>query len=275
MHEDFTHSGAPGRMQDTAVAQGGFLLACTVDAAMTVAAGEAELPESAVAVTEAKITFLAPGRIGELECKVMLRQMGGRVGFADVVAMQGGKVLLTSSVTMELTRKPFTNAPSFLPSLPGIPRPPTARMSPESQSILETDPYTSPAFKLDSLFFRSDWWFFDLERCRSWTDYSPAASLADGQENVQEGFLAAMMDNAMGMLYGACKKWENALAPTLELQARFFRPVRHGMKIQGFSRLLHMSPQIAHVETEFFQDGERCAAGTSSILMTYKPMPKL
>lgn len=280
MHEDFTHSGIPGRLQETAVAQGGFLLACVTDAATTVVASETRLPESAVGVSETKITFLAPGRIGQLECKVTLQQLGGRIGFVDVVGTQGGKVLLTSSVTLELTRKPFTNVPAFLPSLQlGIPSPPAAEMSSESRRLLEMNPWKqnpdAPLINKLWTFFGADCWFFDVEGGRAWTNYSPAASLADAHGNIQEGFLAALMDNAMAFLLRASRKWEGGPAPTVELQARFFRPVCHGKTIEAFSRILHVSPRIAHVETEFFQDGERCATATSSLLTTYKPTPKL
>ncbi|MCH7617778.1 MAG: PaaI family thioesterase [Chloroflexi bacterium] len=83
------------------------------------------------------------------------------------------------------------------------------------------------------------------------------------QGSVQGGFIAAMLDDAMGP--AAFTSLEpGQFAPTLELKVNFYRPVSAGTVIAE-GRVVHRTRRILFLEGRLFgEDGELAAGATAT-----------
>ncbi len=79
-------------------------------------------------------------------------------------------------------------------------------------------------------------------------------SFTNGMGNVQGGFLAVMLDSAMGAALATVLA-EGEAPPTLEMKVSFIKPAKVGT-IVGTARVVHRSRSVAFVEGEL-----HCPAG--------------
>jgi uncharacterized protein (TIGR00369 family) len=115
--------------------------------------------------------------------------------------------------------------------------PPAGRLLGWSPLLLE------PGFARVGYIAREDW-------------YNP-------QGTVQGGFIAAMLDDAMGpALFTALEPGQ--FAPTLELKVTFFRPVQAGV-ITAEGRVVHRTKRVAFLEGRLYtNEGELAASATAT-----------
>jgi acyl-coenzyme A thioesterase PaaI-like protein len=285
MQAAFTHSGQPGKMEETAIVQGGFLAAALNDAGTTWAhladsskekeheKGRASPSLLTVKVLESKVSYLLPVRIGALTCEVVVRRLGGSIGYVEVVAVQQGKTLATASLTLMLTRKPFANVNKhqLQPLRPQLaPR----AFTQESQKLLTSGVLTSGEQQSGPSqlgeFFGSTHQALDLHQGTLWSEMAISQSSCDENGHVQSGFVSAMLDNAMAMLFLLFRRWEGVSAPTIEMSTKIYSPVEPPpTKTQLVTRIVHISNQVAFLEAELFQDDQLKAKSDSAIIMTY------
>jgi len=95
-------------------------------------------------------------------------------------------------------------------------------------------------------------------------------TFTNGTGNVQGGFLAAMLDSAMGAaLSTVLLKGETP--PTLEMKINFIKPAKIG-RIAGSGRVLHRGRSVVFVEGELrSESGILLATGTSTNLIRLRP----
>lgn len=99
--------------------------------------------------------------------------------------------------------------------------------------------------------------------------FTARESFCNGMGNIQGGFLAAMLDDAMGPALFTLLDDEQ-FAPTLELKVSFLRPARPGTMIAE-GRVVHAGRSIAFLEgTLATEQGEiiATASATARILTT-------
>ena len=266
-------------MQSTAIVQGGFLAACQIDAATQAIHHSQADPLHSVTVMESKVTYLLPARIGVLLCVVVLRRVGGRVGFVEVLAYQQEKLLVTLSTTLILERKkPFahTNATS-LTSIPQLPHPranteeATALLSLSRMQKKSASKESKENFNL-ATFFNSHHHAFDLMSGTLWSEMVISNQAMDEEGYIQAGFVSAMVDNCMATAFMGFRRWQVMYAPTLELQTHYFHKIKGSCKAEFVTRIVHMDNQFGYLEVELFQNGILMAKGESTLLMTYSKM---
>ncbi|HEY8765842.1 MAG TPA: PaaI family thioesterase [Dehalococcoidia bacterium] len=84
---------------------------------------------------------------------------------------------------------------------------------------------------------------------------------------VQGGFLAAMLDDAMGPAAFTLLD-EGSFAPTLEMKVSFVRPARAGPVIAE-GHVLHQSRRFVHVEGRLTtEDGQLIATATATLVIS-------
>ena len=277
MLPSFTHSGQTHNMQTTAVVQGGFLCACLLDSArsaLVASQSKSSRQFSQVLVMESKVSYLVPVRIGSLTCKVTLQRIGGSVSYVDVTAHQNDALVGTCSVTCLLSRKgnifSKINPHSLTPPQP--PPPPTS-MTPESARVLTTGLMGHrPTAKVPNTlgtFFNSDHYALDIERGILWSTMNIAKDAMDDNGRVQAGFVTAMLDNCMAMLFMAFRRWTSFNAPTLEMQTHYFHPVEATSPCHFVTRIIFLSNRVGYLEVALRQEKLLCAKGKSTLLMKY------
>ena len=279
MLPSFTHSGSFHNMQATAVVQGGFLAASQIDAAIQAIHESQTDPLHNVTLLESKITYLLPARIGVLLCKVILRRVGGRVGFVEVFAYQQEKLLVTCSATIILERnKAFTNVNQTpLTSILQLPYP--RATSQEATTLLSLSQMQKPKTTIEiskqesnlATFFNSHHHAFDLMSGTLWSEMNISKQAMNENGYVQAGFVSAMLDNCMATAFMGFRRWKVMYAPTLELQTHYFHRVKKG-RAEFVTRIIHMDNQFGYLEVELFQNGILMAKGESTLLMTYPKM---
>lgn len=87
--------------------------------------------------------------------------------------------------------------------------------------------------------------------------------------NVQGGFLAAMLDDAMGPALAATLA-KGEFAPTLNLNVSFYRPARVGPLV-GKGRVLRRGRDVCFLAGELFQDGALVASASATALIRALP----
>ncbi len=107
------------------------------------------------------------------------------------------------------------------------------------------------------------WKALQLEPGRVRVRYTARPEFGNPQGAIQGGFLAAMLDDAMGpalfTLLGS-----DQFAPTIEMKANFLRPARPG-PIIAEGRVVHRTGTVAFLEgTLATEDGEVIATGTAT-----------
>jgi uncharacterized protein (TIGR00369 family) len=83
--------------------------------------------------------------------------------------------------------------------------------------------------------------------------------------NIQGGFLAAMLDDAMGPALAATLG-QGEFAPTLNLNVSFLRPAKVGA-IQGKGQILKRGKEVCFLAGELYQDGELIASATATAII--------
>jgi uncharacterized protein (TIGR00369 family) len=101
--------------------------------------------------------------------------------------------------------------------------------------------------------------------------YTAREEFYNPQGNVQGGFLAAMLDDAMGPALFTLLPLDQ-FAPTLEMKVNFLRPARAGPLIAE-GRIAHRSRSIAFLEgTLSTEDGQLVATATATArIMAWRP----
>ena len=107
------------------------------------------------------------------------------------------------------------------------------------------------------------WKALELEPGHVRVRYTARPEFGNPQGAIQGGFLAAMLDDAMGpalfTLLGA-----EQFAPTIEIKVNFLRPARPG-PIIAEGRVVHRTRSLAFLEgTLATEDGDLIATGTAT-----------
>ena len=96
--------------------------------------------------------------------------------------------------------------------------------------------------------------------------FEAPASFSNGTGSVQGGFLAAMLDSAMGAAL-ATVLLEGEKPPTLEMKINFIKPAQVGT-IAGSGHVVHRGKSVVFVEGELRNEsGTLLATGTSTNLI--------
>jgi len=107
------------------------------------------------------------------------------------------------------------------------------------------------------------WKALSLEPGHVRVRYTALPEFANPQGAVQGGFLAAMLDDAMGPALFTVLAAED-FAPTIEMKVSFLRPARPGPLIAE-GRVVHQTRSIAFLEgTLATEDGDLVATATAT-----------
>jgi len=107
------------------------------------------------------------------------------------------------------------------------------------------------------------WKVLSLEPGHVRVRYTARPEFANPQGAVQGGFLAAMLDDAMGPALFTMLAAED-FAPTIEMKVSFLRPARPGPLIAE-GRVLHQTRSLAFLEgTLATEDGDLVATATAT-----------
>jgi uncharacterized protein (TIGR00369 family) len=110
------------------------------------------------------------------------------------------------------------------------------------------------------------WQALDLRPGYVRVRYEAREAFYNPQGAVQGGFLAAMLDDAMGPAAFTLLE-EGRFAPTLEMKVSFLRPARAGALIAEGS-VVHQSRRFIHVEGKLrTEDGELVATATATLVV--------
>jgi uncharacterized protein (TIGR00369 family) len=116
------------------------------------------------------------------------------------------------------------------------------------------------------------WKALDLEPGRVRVRYTARPEFGNPQGAIQGGFLAAMLDDAMGPALFTTLHGEQ-FAPTIELKVNFVRPARPG-PIIAEGRVVHRTRSLAFLEGKLTtEDGDLIATATATarIVATVRP----
>jgi uncharacterized protein (TIGR00369 family) len=117
------------------------------------------------------------------------------------------------------------------------------------------------------------WKALELEPGRVKVRYTARAEFGNPQGAIQGGFLAAMLDDAMGpALFTTLHS--DQFAPTVEMKVNYLRPARPG-PIIAEGRVVHRTRSLAFLEgTLATEDGDLIATGsaTARIVATMRPI---
>lgn len=107
------------------------------------------------------------------------------------------------------------------------------------------------------------WEALSLEPGRVRVRFTARKEFYNPMENVQGGFLAAMLDDTMGPALFTLLP-ADASAPTLELKVSFLRPAKAGALV-GEGRVVHRTRSVAFLEgTLSTEDGDLVATATAT-----------
>ena len=107
------------------------------------------------------------------------------------------------------------------------------------------------------------WKLLSLEPGHVRVQYTARPEWYNPQGSVQGGFIAAMLDDAMGPA-GFTSLEPGQFAPTLELKVNFYRPVSAGTVIAE-GRVVHRTKRVLFLEGSLFGvDGELAAGATAT-----------
>lgn len=107
------------------------------------------------------------------------------------------------------------------------------------------------------------WKALSLEPGRVRVRYTARPEFGNPQGAIQGGFLAAMLDDAMGPALFTTLGVED-FAPTIEMKVSFLRPARPGPLIAE-GRVVHQTRSLAFLEgTLATEDGELVATATAT-----------
>lgn len=107
------------------------------------------------------------------------------------------------------------------------------------------------------------WKALSLERGHVRVRYTARPEFANPQGAIQGGFLAAMLDDAMGPALFTTLAAED-FAPTIEMKVNFLRPARPG-PLMAEGRVVHQTRSLAFLEgTLSTEDGELIATASAT-----------
>lgn len=107
------------------------------------------------------------------------------------------------------------------------------------------------------------WKALELEPGHVRIRYTARAEFGNPQGAIQGGFLAAMLDDAMGPALMTLLEADQ-FAPTIEIKVNFMRPARPGAIIAE-GRVVHRTNSLAFLEGSLqTEDGELIATGTAT-----------
>ena len=107
------------------------------------------------------------------------------------------------------------------------------------------------------------WEAISIEPGRVRVRYTARAEFCNPMGSIQGGFLAAMLDDAMGPALFTLLD-DGQLAPTLEMKVSYFRPAQPGAVIAE-GRVVHQGKSVAFLEgTLATEDGALIATGTAT-----------
>jgi len=107
------------------------------------------------------------------------------------------------------------------------------------------------------------WRALELEPGRVRVRYTARPEFGNPQGAIQGGFLAAMLDDAMGPALFTILA-ADGFAPTIEMKVSFLRPARPGTLIAE-GRVVHRTRSLAFLEgTLATQDGDLVATATAT-----------
>lgn len=107
------------------------------------------------------------------------------------------------------------------------------------------------------------WKALDLESGRVRVQYTARQDFRNPHGAIQGGFLAAMLDDAMGPAVFTTLPADQ-FAPTIEMKVNFVRPARPG-PIVAEGRLVHKTSSIAFLEGRLMTaDGDLIATATAT-----------
>lgn len=110
------------------------------------------------------------------------------------------------------------------------------------------------------------WKALSLEPGHVRVRYTARPEFGNPQGAIQGGFLAAMLDDAMGPAAFTLLD-EGSFAPTLEMKVSFLRPARAGALIAEGS-VVHQSRRFMHVDGNLkTEDGELIATATATLVI--------
>jgi len=108
---------------------------------------------------------------------------------------------------------------------------------------------------------------YDDANQRTWVELPFADFLRNPQGSLHGGVIATAMDISMGHL---CHRYLST-AVTIEMQMRFFRPVRGPSRCEG--RLLRPGRSIVHLESRLYDEENRLAASATASWQRLDTMP--
>ncbi|MCH2173516.1 PaaI family thioesterase [Myxococcota bacterium] len=98
-------------------------------------------------------------------------------------------------------------------------------------------------------------------------------SFTNGMGNIQGGFLAAMLDSAMGAALSTVLE-EGERPPTVEMKINFIKPAKPGT-LRGTARVVHRGRSVVFVEGDLHDDSASLLArGTSTNIILLRPSEK-
>lgn len=106
---------------------------------------------------------------------------------------------------------------------------------------------------------------YDLAACSVELEFEGRPEFANPIGIVQGGFLAAMLDDAMGLASATTMKI-GEFAPTLALNVQFHRPAKIG-KLEGSGRVTHRGKDILQMSSELRQGGKVVATATATAML--------
>lgn len=107
------------------------------------------------------------------------------------------------------------------------------------------------------------WEAISIEPGRVRVEFRAGESFCNPQGNIQGGFLAAMLDDAMGPAAFTLLD-EGQVAPTLEMKVSFLRPARPG-RLTGEGRVVQKSRGVVFLEGHLVaEDGTVVATATAT-----------
>ncbi len=139
---------------------------------------------------------------------------------------------------------------------------------PDSQLLYDT--FKSPAPSSQTLGFELI--SLDMSKRETRVRFEGKAEFANPAGYIQGGFLAAMLDDAIGML-ATIKTGARAFPSTIDLNVQYLRPVRIGA-VEVLARLRNIGRQVIFAEADLYDSrGKEAARATTSLAINPMKAP--
>lgn len=116
--------------------------------------------------------------------------------------------------------------------------------------------------------------YLELDRARGVLAmaFVPRAEFANSRGNVHGGFLAAMLDIALGSTVNAMVSDEEPRGATLNLNVSYLRPLPLG-RVLADARITKRGRSVVFIEGELRGEGEDAAAATATMTLHIPTRP--